>query len=319
MGKLFIIPFFVVLLVFGCIQNQQEKLSIGLQTTPSSSLVLVAEEKGFFEQNGLDIELAEFTAGKFALQAFLSQDVDFAVVGDVPVALARMQGNDFYVLTQMVESTQENPVLVHDEGISNVREYFSVKKRKLTTSAGGTPEFYTYNFLKFYNISEDQVEIVAQKPEDMVAAFTTNSVDAMSVFEPYPSIAETILTGKTRRFTIPKEVYSPLYVLVAKKDWVDRNPEQAKKFLDALIKAEEFIAQNPTEAKQIVAKRTKFSQELIDKIWPQYEIKAVLTEQLEKNWSAEAKWAIETNKVTNPIDPEFEKILRKDLLEKARN
>ncbi|MBU0635752.1 ABC transporter substrate-binding protein [Candidatus Micrarchaeota archaeon] len=306
------------MLFSGCIQTSKSEITIGLQNTPSSAIVLVAAEKGFFAQNGLDVKLEDFTAGKFALQAFLSGSVDLAVAGDVPIVLATMQGNDFYVLVQTVESTQENPVIVLDDFIEGPKEYFLKTKRKLTTSIGGTPEFYTYNFLKYYEIPEDQVEIIAQKPEEMVAAFVASSVDAMSIFEPYPTLSEDLLPGKTKRFEIPSKVYSPLYVLAANKVWVDKNPEKAVDLLNALVLAEKFIEKNPAESQKIVAQKTKFSEELIRSIWSQYTIKAVITERLLEYWNAEAVWAIETGKVNEIVPLDFEILLRKDLLNQAR-
>ena len=69
------------------------------------TLAMVAKDGGYFQDEGLDVELKQFTAGKFALQAFFSGAVDYAISGDVPVALATLQGNQTRVVTQVVEST----------------------------------------------------------------------------------------------------------------------------------------------------------------------------------------------------------------------
>src|SRR2546430_17673869 len=82
-------------------------VTVGIQVSPAMALVMVAKDKGFFGQEQIDVELKEFTAGKFALQAFLSGSIDFAVSGEVPVALASLQGNQMRVVTQVVGSTIE--------------------------------------------------------------------------------------------------------------------------------------------------------------------------------------------------------------------
>jgi NitT/TauT family transport system substrate-binding protein len=318
--KLIVLVLLVLALVLsGCMQApDNETIKIGLQNTPESALVQVASEKGFFEQQGINVELEEFTAGKFALQAFLAGSLDFAVVGDVPIVLATMQGNDFYVLAEIAECPGENPVLVLNGSGLDAKEYFSTPGRKLTTSIGGTPEFYTYNFLKYYDIDENQVEIIAQKPEEMVAALISGSVDAISIFEPYPTMAEQLLPGRTTRFEIPDEVYSPRYVLVARKQWVDENPEKAKSLLKALIQTEEFIPNNIVESQKIVAKETKFSEDLIRNIWDKCEMKVGASEALVNVWDKEALWAIETGKLDEMPLPDFEGLLRRDLLDAAK-
>ena len=75
------------------------KVSVGIQVSPAMTLVMVAKDAGFFEKQHLDVELRQFTAGKFALQAFLGGSIDFSVSGDVPVCLAALQGNQIRVVT----------------------------------------------------------------------------------------------------------------------------------------------------------------------------------------------------------------------------
>ena len=299
--------------------GQAQKLKIGIQASPSTTLVIVADEKGFFKDENLNIELVEFSAGKFAFQAFLAKQLDFAAFGDVPVVLALINGNnDFYVLSQILEKNLENRVVVLTDGTAaNPKDYFTAKKRKLSTINGGTAEFYTYNFLKYYGIDQNQVEIIFQKPEDIPISLSTKSVDAISDFEPYPYLAEQNLLGQTTSFTIPPEVYSPLYVVVADKEWTDKNPDAAASFLKALKSAEEFVKKNPGESQKIVAKRTRFSEDAIKAIWSAYGVKVTLTDELMRNWNAEAKWAIETGKTKSTEIPDFEKILKREILEAA--
>ena len=57
----------------GCQQTEaptSTKVTVGIQVSPAMTLVMVAKDRGFFEREKLDVELKEFTAGKFALQAF---------------------------------------------------------------------------------------------------------------------------------------------------------------------------------------------------------------------------------------------------------
>ena len=42
-----------------------KQVTIGIQTSPAMALVMVARDKGLFQAQGLDVELKEFTAGKF--------------------------------------------------------------------------------------------------------------------------------------------------------------------------------------------------------------------------------------------------------------
>jgi ABC-type nitrate/sulfonate/bicarbonate transport system substrate-binding protein len=277
------------------------RVTIGIQVSPAMTLVMVAKDEGFFSQQGLDVDLKEFTAGKFALQAFLGGSIDFAVSGDVPVCLAALQGNQIRVVAQVVDKTADEVrvVALKDRGTKSSIDpgrYFKSQKRRLATSFGGGPEFFTYNFLRHYKIEPNEIEVLSQRPEDMTAALATHSVDAISIFDPFAFIAEKQLGDKAVTFTGPG-VYSELYVLDARPEQIEKSPEVIEALLRALVQAETFIAQNPDKSKQIMQKYTKLDREVIDGIWGSFSFKAALGQKLLDYWNAEAIWARDTTKV----------------------
>jgi NitT/TauT family transport system substrate-binding protein len=256
------------------------------------ALVMVAKDEGLFERHGVNATLEGFTAGKFALQAFLGGSLDFAVAGEVPATLATLQGSRFTILAQVVERTTNEVRVVarRDGNDANPAAYFSAKRRKLATSFGGGPEFYTYMFLKHFGIEESQVEIISQRPEDMPAALTSGSVDAISIFDPFAFIAERQLGTKAVTFTDP-ELYSELYVLVAKEETVRDRRQAVLGVLRGLAEAEEAIRRDPAGAKQIVAKYTKLDASVLDGIWSNFMFAPALTPTLVEYQRQEADWA----------------------------
>lgn len=299
--------------------NNNSKVTVGIQVSPAMTLVMVAQDKGFFLNEGVNVELKEFTAGKFALQAFLSRSIDFAVSGEVPVALATLQGNSIRVVSQVVENTTNEVriVALKDGEITDPTQYFKSKKRKLATSIGGGPEFYTYEFLKRYQIQNNEVEIVSQKPEDMPAALETRSVDAISIFDPFAFIAEKNLKDRAITFNNP-ELYSEFYVLNVRPEQIEKQPKEIEALLRGLVKAGEFIQKNPEESKQILQKYTKLDKDVIDGIWGNFVFKPALTQRLIDYWQAQAVWAKATGKVTpkTPV-PNFRNIVDARFLEKV--
>ncbi len=291
--------------------KQLKKITLGIQTGPANALPMVAKDKGFFEQQGLDVELKEFTAGKFALEAFLGGSLDFSISGDVPVALATIQGNNkFLIPAQVVGKTQNEVRIVarKDGDLNTAENYFKSKKRKLATSIGGGPEFYTYEFLNKIGISKDQIEIISQKPEDMPAALISGSIDAISIFDPLAFIAEKQLGDKSITFT-DKDIYSELYVIEAKEN-IKQNSDDLEKLLRGLIAAEIFTKNNPEEAKAIVMKYTKLNKETLDGIWGSFDFRISLTPQLNEFLEREAQWAKDTGKISKETNiPDFREII----------
>jgi ABC-type nitrate/sulfonate/bicarbonate transport system substrate-binding protein len=281
--------------------SMRQKITIGIQVSPAMTLVMVAKDAGFFSRHGLDVDLKEFTAGKFALQAFLGGSIDFAVSGEVPVCLAALQGNQIRVVSQVVERTVNEVRIVaykDDESSHSVdpSEYFSSKKRKLATSFGGGPEFFTYNFLRHHNVEAEGIEILSLRPEDMPAALETRSVDAISIFDPFAFIAERRLGQKAVTFSDPS-LYSELYVLDARPEQVANIPATIEALLKALAEAGKFIEENPDKSKQIMQGYTKLDRDIVDGIWGSFSFRVALGQKLIDYWNAEAMWARDTAKV----------------------
>lgn len=296
-----------------------QHITLGIQVSPAMTLVMVAKDKGFFRKEGLDVELKQFTAGKFALQAFLSRSIDYAVSGEVPVCLAALQGNEIRVVTQVVETTRNEVrmVVFKDATSFNPVSYFKAKHRKLSTSFGGGPEFFTYDFLRYYHLGKENVEILSQNPEDMPAALATHSVDAIAVFDPFAFMAEKRLGEKTTTFIDPSG-YSELYVLAARPDQVTMTPRTIEAMLRALQEASVFAAQHSDAAKQVLQAYTKLDRNIIDGIWKNFSFKLALNRKLIQYWNAEAEWAKATDKVSfdTPI-PNFKNMIETQFLKKV--
>jgi sulfonate transport system substrate-binding protein len=303
-----VITSLIVAFLVGCTglfkpaQQVINKVTMGIQASPAMTLVMVAQDKGFFKEEGVDVEIKQFTAGKLALQAFLGKSLDFAVSGEVPVALASLQGNEIKVVSQVVENTiKEVRVVARKDGVLNdPKKYFKAKKRKVATSIGGGPEFFTYEFLNRYGIGKDEVEIISQSPQDMPAALEAGSVDAISIFDPFAFIAEKKLKEKAITFA-DESLYSEFYVLNAHPEQLSKNPEVVESILKAFVKSADFIAKDPESSKQIMQRYTKLDRDVIDGIWKNFVFKPALTPKLIEYWNRQGDWAKKTNKVKSDI------------------
>jgi len=289
--------------------SAKPKVTVGFQISPAMALVMVAKDKGLFE--GIDVELREFTAGKFALQAFLSQSIDYAISGEVPVTLAILQGNETRVVAQVVDRTinEVRVVARRDGNLTDPVQYFKAKRRKIATSFGGGPEFFTYTFLKRHGIGQGEVEILSQKPEDMPAALVAGSVDAIFIFDPFAFVAEQKMGTRGITFTDP-EGYSELYVLNARPSQVEKEAPTIERLVQGLTRAVKAVEEDPEGAKAIVRKYTKLDQETLDGIWKSFVWGTALTPELIRVWEAEAAWAQETGMVPpGTPTPNFHRIL----------
>ena len=295
-----------------------EQLTIGIQNSPSNALLIIASKKGFFDTTKVNVVIKEFSAGKLALQALLGQagDLDVAVAAETPIALAALGGNKVKVFSEVVNAKNECRVVVHKDGDLNTPEKYFSKKRKLTTSQGGSPEWLTYNFIKHYNLDKSKVEIIAMLPENMPVALSNKSVDAISIFDPFARIGEKELGNDGLTFL--NSNITSYYVMIAKENTITQKSEAFEELIKGLKKAEDFIKTSPEEAKQIVAVQTKLDIAIINETWSNYSFQIRLDKSLVDLLVAESNWAIESGKYPQGTAvPDFNSFIYPEILKKV--
>ena len=271
-----------------------ESLRIGYQNSPAMALIMVAEDCGFFKEPGVEIELKEFTAGKFALQAFFGGSLDVAVAGDVPIGLALLQDQKLRAVGEVLrDASNEVRMIVRQEnGCDGItpQSYFAERRRKIATSFGGGPEYFTINFLKANNIPLSEVELISQKPEEMPVSLQTNSVDGISIFDPQAASAERALGPKQScTFQDPRS-YRQHYVIATTPALGDTNDPRVVTFIEGLRRAEEFIHNSPELAKKIVSRKTSVGLADVEQMWSNYDFGVTLDPGLIQLWREQAEW-----------------------------
>lgn len=298
------------------VPSEKNNISIGLPISPSVGLVTIAKEKGYFDKNGLNIDLKKFTGGKFALQALLGGSVDFAVPAELPATLAAANGNKIVIVTQVADTIGDTTIIAKKEGsLANPKEYFLAKKRKIATSLGSSSEFYTDMFLQKYEIPLAQVEIVGMKPEDMPAALVGGSVDAITVYQPFTALAEEQAGQENVTVWRDQDLYSSKFVAVARPIFIEQNPLAVKKFLQSLKEAGDYIKANPSEAKTIVSSWSGLEGGIIEKIWPAVNPGISLKSTLVVTMRQQAEWAKQKGIIKPEVGiPDFRLIINDSFL-----
>jgi NitT/TauT family transport system substrate-binding protein len=291
---------------------------LSLLTQPTMALVKVGLDKNFFEQEGIKVEISEFTAGKFALQALIGGSLDLITAAEFPVTLAVANGERLAILTEVNETIGGFPMTLRKDGDTFDAQKYFTKKRKIATSIGGGPEFFTADFFKKYNIQPSQYEIVSMKPEDMPIALAQGSVDGIAIYEPFTHFAVE-RTGEDKIFSVKSDdLYTETMILVGKKEWVLQHTDTVEKFLRALKKSEAFVKKNPEEAMNIVSSFTKLDKTALQSIWPTFSLSIGLDKKLVLTMEEEVEWAKDTGKLPREIvTPNFREVIFEAPLKKV--
>ncbi|OQY40461.1 hypothetical protein B6228_01635 [Candidatus Atribacteria bacterium 4572_76] len=293
-----------------------EKVSIGISATSLlPSLVHIAKEKGYFLEEGIDMEIKGYPTGKKALEATLKGEVDMCTVADMPVVSNSFKRNDFTVFGTILQDAEHTKCLARkDRNISTPQDLIG---KKVATTIGTTAHYFMATFFIFNGLDLEDVEIVDLNPTEMVEAIVKGNVDAIFTWEPNIYHAEKDLGDNG--VILPSDVgYLATFNLVSKNDFIENNQQLLKRILKALIKAEEFTKDNREESVDIIAARLKTDREIIDKLWGMYEFRVSLTQAFLITLEGEARWFIK-NKLTSVTEiPNYLDYIYWDALEAVK-
>jgi ABC-type nitrate/sulfonate/bicarbonate transport system substrate-binding protein len=264
-----------------------EKVKLAQNQAPISGVSIVADRKGFFAKNGLEVEVINFTTGKQCLDTVMGGAADIATTAEAPTTAAAMSGQKIAFLAR-TEYSYIKTLTATAAGISKLAD---LKGKRIAFSAGTGGEVYTAELLKKAGLSKDDVTLVNLRPQDMVAALSSGSIDAYNTWEPHISNGIRALGAKAAPLDT-KGVYAETFNIVLMQDYLQKKPEVVKGFLKSLVEAEAWIKANPDEAIKIVAEFVKMPLDDLKPIWQDYVYQVALDAQVLDVLNAHASWRL---------------------------
>lgn len=280
--------------------ESRTKLIYALPTTVPAVIPYVALEKGYFLDEGLDVEGRMFSSGREALQALLSKHAQLQSVSETPVVHAILQGNEIVIVATVAEHMETKLIARKDRGIRRPKD---LRGKRVATLPGTNSDYFMHRFFEKHGIALKDVRITNMPPPAMVVAFVKGDIDAYFAWEPHIYYGKRQLPKNSRVF-YPKELYSGRTTVNMNRDFVRKNPEVVRKVVRALLKAEDYVRRNPKDALKIASERLKMDPEILEELWPEHVFKVQLDKGFLSLLKEVGRWAAERGKRTKPL-PDF--------------
>jgi NitT/TauT family transport system substrate-binding protein len=222
----------------------------------------VAQEKGFFKDEGVNVQVVgPFDAGPAEMDALAANQLDIGYVGVSPAILAAARKVELSVIAGV---NLEGSALATANSINSVAE---LKAKKVATPAPGSMQYILMGMLLSSNkMSFNDLELFPGtiKPPDMAQALQTGQIDGYFVWEPF--ISKSVVSGTGKVLVESKDIWAghPCCVVVTKNNFATQNNSLVSAIVRAHKKAVQFIEANPSEAKLIAQKWTKLDAAVID-------------------------------------------------------
>jgi NitT/TauT family transport system substrate-binding protein len=272
-----------------------EKVTIAFATTTDGVLADVAQAKGYFREEGLEVTQHLHPYGKPALDDLLTGRADFATAAETPIMFAILKGEKLSIIATIQASNTGFAILARkDRGILTLGD---LKGKRIAVTLGTAADFYLDVHLGSNGISRKDVQTVNLKAEEMADALDRGDIDAVSTFTTYVKSTQKKLGDRVISFQ-DKDIYRFTFNVVATQDFIRKNPDKVRKVLRALVRSEEFVRNNPVEAQKNVAAFTGVDVGTVGELWYGTRFAVTLDQSLLLALEDESEWAIK-NGFTN--------------------
>jgi NitT/TauT family transport system substrate-binding protein len=270
----------------------QDRVSIAW--TPSADIPQIAQaiDKKLWAEQGLEVRIVPFPTGREALEALIGGQVDFASMAELPAVTAALRQQKFAVLARL-SKYRGNRIIANGIDLKSVRD---LAGRKVALTVGTNSHFALDWELDAAGV---KAEVVNAAPPDIVPALSRGDVEAAVMFPSFFDQAKRVLGDKYRELITPGYVTNML--LAGTADVIEKRPEQAKKLMAGLLKADALVAQDPAGTQDTIARVVGrvINVDAVRAAWPDYEYKVALDKDLLTLMVREGQWIVKRGSVKN--------------------
>jgi len=230
------------------VEIRAETLTLAHSTWVGYGPFYIARDKGFFEEEGIDIELRIMENTPLKMGAFMAGKGDLVASTADEFPIYMKPGNPIrYFLA--VDNSNGGDGVVSNKDIATIAD---LKGRKVAFEEGSVSQFFINALLLDAGLTQDDIEMINMTATDAGAAFVAARVDAAVTWEPHLTQGEQTEHGH-RLIDSSRTPGLIVDVVAATQKTVDEHGDKLKAFVRAWQRALDFLESNPDEGFQIMA------------------------------------------------------------------
>lgn len=248
---------------------EKADINIGYLNSTAHLLAFVAAEEGYFEEEGLNVTLTQFSSAAELVNGLESDKLDVAFIGSVPTLTFQSQGHDISIFGGAM--TNGHGYVIKPEFTDKDEAGVEILKgRNVASVKNSVQDAELQILLRDAGIEigegDDKVNIVYfDSQKDAYAALLNSTIDAASVYSPYASLAKS-QGYKVVYYCAHEEALEnqPCCRQVAKTSSLSDNPNTFTALERAFIKAYHFSQTDHEKTVQDVKKYIDIEEDFID-------------------------------------------------------
>ena len=228
-----------------------DTLKLGYATWVGNGPFFVALEKGFFDEEGVEVELITMDDPKVRMAALQAGRIDAAAAGLDNILFFVKPDLPLQYLLVLDDSKGGDGIIARTE----IETIADLKGKQVAYSEGSVSQYLLNVMLRRAGLGIDDIESVNMKVGDAGSAFVAGRLDAAVVWEPWLTRARDTDFGHVLMdtSTAPGLIMD---VLVARPDLIESRRDEFAAVVRAWYRAVDHLQSNPQESNEIMARGT---------------------------------------------------------------
>lgn len=232
-------------------------LRIGINAWPGYEFLYLAQEKGFYRDEGVDIRILEFSSLSDARRAYERGQIDGLGTTVIDVLQIRDHSNRAPQIVQVVDYSDGADMVLARPGITSSA---TLRGKRIGVELGSLGVYILARCLEKHQLAPSDITLVSADQMSMEKEFLKGDLDAIVTYP--PTSVKLLNGGKAHQFFTSAEIPGEVLDVIAVKARLTKfRAPDISKLLRAFHRAVEYSARNPADAYAIMSAREGLTSE----------------------------------------------------------
>lgn len=233
----------------GALEKKDITIAVGGKALIYYLPLSIAEEQGYFKDEGLNVTIADFAGGSKSLQAVVGGSADICS-GAYEHTINLQMRHQFYRSFVLQGRAPMISLAVSKKNIPNYRSPADLKGKKIgVTAPGSSTNMLLSFFLSKHGVSSSDIAVIGVGAgSSAVTAIRSGQVDAISNLDPVMSLLDyageiqTIVDTRTLNDTV--DIFGgpmPAGCLYTSESFIEKHPNTIQALTNAIVRADKWI------------------------------------------------------------------------------
>jgi NitT/TauT family transport system substrate-binding protein len=237
--------------------SYEPPLRIALIRWPPFEFLHLAQEKGYFAEEGVEVRLIEFVAVNDTQRAFEHDKIDGGTFSLFQVLQNRDQLKRKMQVPLVIDFSDGADLLLAKSEVADVR---ALRGRRVGVTLSPLDIFFLTRALELHDMTLQDVTLVYVRTADMAEALREGKVDAITAYPPNSTEIEN--AGVARPIFSSSHIPGEIVDVLALDEAVIRErPDDVAGLIRGFYRAVRFAREHPEEAWQIMSARERVTSE----------------------------------------------------------